>query len=65
MVGGDQLGHLQPDDGGDPHDVKKVFAAGVKVVAFGQQYKRGFASASKKVGDVIAHKNHLFLEKIL
>ena len=30
--------------------------------------KNGFeiiASASKKVGDVIAHKNHLFLEKIL
>ena len=30
--------------------------------------KNGFeiiASASKKVGDVIVHKNHLFLEKIL
>ena len=33
-----------------------------------RKQKNGFeiiASASKKVGDVIAHKNHLFLEKIL
>ena len=50
MVGGDQLGHLQPDDGGDPHDVKKVFAAGVKVVAFGQQYKRGIPKSFKAYG---------------